>query len=328
MPWVKLFIDLLDDHKVGKLPRSPRLRFIELLLIAGECDADGGLINGGTPMTVADIAWRLRDSVESVGADIAALIAAGLLNVDSDVLCIVNFSKRQGRSQAEKRAQWRERKVRQRGNPPSGGNASRVTHAGIPPSDAGDSPPRVEESRGEEEESRGDVEGSAGAPPASSTPPSADDTGTPPNSDDTGKGKGRPRKSPANITMETADDDRVKAYLRILHQHEITPTNVGYIKERVSDLVLWEATLTRWAQGDGERSWGIKEFGKMFDNYDRRVIAASTKTPGDAKPSAQPQATPAPLTGAGKIAQETFERQQEGVAMALEYLKRGAYGNA
>ncbi len=114
MPWVKLWNDFLDDPKMGRLARSTRLTYIELILIAGECDANGNLTNGEIPMTVDDITWRLRVDKESFIADLKALMKAGVIQLLGGTYLVVNFEKRQGRSQTEKRAMWRERQTRYR----------------------------------------------------------------------------------------------------------------------------------------------------------------------------------------------------------------------
>jgi hypothetical protein len=102
----------------------------------------------------------------------------------------------------------------------------------------------------------------------------------------------KPRKLATNLTLDTTDDECVKAYLRILCQDEITQTNAGMITKRVSDLGLWVATLEQWARGNNGMSYNPTNFSAMFDNYDRRVIAANTPktTTGNGR---QPLAEPA-----------------------------------
>ena len=114
MPWIKLFTEFLDDTKIRRLTRSARLTFTQLLLIAGECDADGMLVNGDDALSLDDVAWRVREPIELITADINDLVVAGLVAADDGVLTITNFSKRQGRSQSDKREQWRARKQKQR----------------------------------------------------------------------------------------------------------------------------------------------------------------------------------------------------------------------
>lgn len=108
MPWIKLYTELLDDPKIGRMADSVKLRFIQLLLIAGECDSSGCLINGDTPLSSDEIAWRLRVDVSVLMTDINTLCAAGLIERCNDTFCIKNFAKRQGRPQFERQAKWRE----------------------------------------------------------------------------------------------------------------------------------------------------------------------------------------------------------------------------
>lgn len=114
MPWVKIWTEILDDHKLGRLDAATKWQFVALCLLAGECDAEGYLANGDEPLTVDDIAWRLRESPDDIEEALAALQDAGLVTEDEGCWLVVNFSKRQGRAQSEKRRQWRERKRRQR----------------------------------------------------------------------------------------------------------------------------------------------------------------------------------------------------------------------
>ena len=62
--WIKLYHEILDDPKMGRLPHALFRRAIEFFLMAGEYGRDGGL------PALADIAWRLRaDEIEPSGAD-------------------------------------------------------------------------------------------------------------------------------------------------------------------------------------------------------------------------------------------------------------------
>lgn len=145
MPWIKLYTELLDDTKIGKLPDIAKLRFVQLLLLAGECDADGYLLNGDAALTVEEIAWRLRVDAKILAEDIGLLQNAGMVACEEGAFVIRNFIKRQGRSQEEKREQWRDRQRKKRlsEQPEPVTSESRVTHA-----------PRVEKSREEKIESR------------------------------------------------------------------------------------------------------------------------------------------------------------------------------
>lgn len=114
MPWVKLYTEMLDDPKIGRLPDAIKWRFVSLILLAGECDQDGALQASDKPMSIDDIAWRLRMPSEQCEAEIESLLMCGVLELDADVYYLPKFSDRQGRPQSEKRAQWRERQARYR----------------------------------------------------------------------------------------------------------------------------------------------------------------------------------------------------------------------
>jgi hypothetical protein len=119
MPWIKVWTDILDDPKIGRLSAADRWQFMALCVLAGECDAEGYLANGDAPLFIDDIAWRLRERTDDMIASMERLSDAGLLCQDDDGSWFVtNFSKRQGRPQYEKRRQWRERKQRQREQSP------------------------------------------------------------------------------------------------------------------------------------------------------------------------------------------------------------------
>jgi len=114
MPWVKVYTEMLDDPKLAKIDEAIKWRFIELILVAAECDAGGAFIVGDSEMTIDDIAWRLREDKIKLSSDIELLIKAGILHKDGTVLEIPKFADRQGPTQKEKRASWKERQQKRR----------------------------------------------------------------------------------------------------------------------------------------------------------------------------------------------------------------------
>lgn len=122
MPWIKLYGEMLDDVKMARLTDAQKWRFVQLLLLAGECDDDGVIA-----MSNEDIAWRLRVSLEVLEDDLQVLEHLGLVEFDDTSCFIPKFESRQGRSQSERRAQWNARQQKQRGK--SVTRDSRVTHA-------------------------------------------------------------------------------------------------------------------------------------------------------------------------------------------------------
>ena len=158
MPWVKLWTDFLDDPKLGFVSDAAQLLFVKLMLLAGDCDAEGYLVNGDEPLTIEEIGWRLRINPATMQGPLTELTDAGLIKDDDGIILIVNFQKRQGRSQSEKREQWRKRKQRQRDKENVTGE-SPVTPASVTPLEG-----EGEETRSERE-SEGEGEKSVPPPP-------------------------------------------------------------------------------------------------------------------------------------------------------------------
>jgi len=130
MPWIKLYTEMLVDEKLFRLDDSLKWRFVQLLLFAGECDQEGVLS--------ADedyIAFRLSISHEKLLSDLKILQEHDLVYYDDDLFrwVVTNFSKRQGRTQAEKRKQWRERQQRHRNKDNSVTGDNSVTNEGVTP---------------------------------------------------------------------------------------------------------------------------------------------------------------------------------------------------
>src|SRR5512141_1351576 len=103
--WIKLYIEILDDPKMGKLPDSLFRRAIELFLLAGEFKKEGLL------QPIEDIAWRLRSSPEEVVEALNALSRIGIARESPDGWLITNFAKRQEASSSANRVRnYRERR--------------------------------------------------------------------------------------------------------------------------------------------------------------------------------------------------------------------------
>jgi DnaD/phage-associated family protein len=147
MPWVKLWTEILDDVKLAGLTDAQRWRFVQLILLAAECDAAGAIVTGDSRMTHAQVAWRLRCDEMTLESDTKKLIEVGLLS-DDGALIVTNFATRQGPTQEDKRKQWSERqkKHRERVKKSNVTSESRVSHAGVTPLEE-------EEEKEEEQES-------------------------------------------------------------------------------------------------------------------------------------------------------------------------------
>ena len=146
MPWVKLYTEILDDIKISRLTDAQKWRFIQLILMAAECDAEGALVTGDTPVTLEDVSIRLRCDIKIIEKDIEKFIAVGLAHIEDDVIVVTSFSGRQGPTQEEKRKVWRERQRKRRERV---SKESPESHGGVTP---------LEEEEDKEEEIEGDKE--------------------------------------------------------------------------------------------------------------------------------------------------------------------------
>jgi len=109
MPWVKVYTEMLDDVKLSRLTDAQKWRFVQLILLGGECDAGGALVTGESRVTLNDVTWRLRCDEITLSQDIEEFKKLGLITVEKGVFVISKFQERQGPSQSEKREQWRKR---------------------------------------------------------------------------------------------------------------------------------------------------------------------------------------------------------------------------
>ena len=102
--WIKLYHEVLDDAKMGRMPDRLWRRTIELFLLAGEHDRDGELPR------LDDMAWRLRVEPQDLMQEIHALSKMGIVTIEGDELLVTNFAKRQGASSsAERMKEFRKR---------------------------------------------------------------------------------------------------------------------------------------------------------------------------------------------------------------------------
>ena len=106
--WIKLYHEMLDDPKMGRLSDSQFRLAVNLFLLAGDCD------NGGALPAPEDMRWRLREPA-NFDADLDALLAGGILEENGGVLRVTQFSERQSAMPAEERARRRRERGRKTG---------------------------------------------------------------------------------------------------------------------------------------------------------------------------------------------------------------------
>jgi hypothetical protein len=96
--WVKLYIEILDDPKMGRLAHNLWRRLIELILLAGRTGNDGAL------PPVEEMAWTLRLSRDRLLEDLHSLAEIGEVHEAQPGSWIVtNFAKRQSPVPLEER---------------------------------------------------------------------------------------------------------------------------------------------------------------------------------------------------------------------------------
>ena len=102
--WIKLYLEILDDPKMGLLPDWLWRRAIELFLLAGENGNDGLL------QPVTDLAWRLRVSAEKLTESLLALSEVGVVHeTEPGVWIVTHFEERQTCESYDRVKRYRER---------------------------------------------------------------------------------------------------------------------------------------------------------------------------------------------------------------------------
>ncbi|MCA9929677.1 MAG: hypothetical protein KC419_14420 [Anaerolineales bacterium] len=104
--WIKLYDEILDDPKMGRLSDGAFRLCINLFLLAGRQDERDGRLP-----SLDDIAWILRLRTEDITALWEELERAGVVCTKDESPFVVNFDKRQGAiDDAERMRRYRERK--------------------------------------------------------------------------------------------------------------------------------------------------------------------------------------------------------------------------
>jgi len=101
--WIKLYHEILDDPKMGRLSEHLFKRTIELFLLAGEYG------NGGTLPCIDDMAWRLRTDVDVLQVDLENLQVCRIVTLIDGVWIVTKFAERQRpATEAERVERYRE----------------------------------------------------------------------------------------------------------------------------------------------------------------------------------------------------------------------------
>jgi hypothetical protein len=87
--WIKLYHEILDDHKMGMLPDHLYRRVIEIFLLAGEKNEKGLL------PAVEAMSWRLRTTPEELEKDLTELTEKNIVTKQSGNWMVTKFAERQ-----------------------------------------------------------------------------------------------------------------------------------------------------------------------------------------------------------------------------------------
>jgi hypothetical protein len=101
--WIKLYIEILDDLKMGMMSDYLWRRTVELFLAAGEYAEDGKLPK------LKQLSWRLRIPEEELLTVLKELEEHKITMFDGEYWYIANFTKRQTSESLERVRRYRER---------------------------------------------------------------------------------------------------------------------------------------------------------------------------------------------------------------------------
>ena len=102
--WIKIYHEILDDPKMGRMPDHLWRRTLELFLIAGEQDEAGMLPKLG------DMAYRLRVNDNELQNDLDELQELNIVHNSDGIWIVTKFAERQAPvSDAERMRRYRDR---------------------------------------------------------------------------------------------------------------------------------------------------------------------------------------------------------------------------
>lgn len=104
MYWIKLWLDILEDDKMGPLPDHLWRRAVECFLMAGKMNV------GGRLPSLRRMAWVTRQTEEKLEAELEMLSKLGIIAKSDDQYIVVNYAKRQSAASPARRMRaYRER---------------------------------------------------------------------------------------------------------------------------------------------------------------------------------------------------------------------------
>ena len=122
LPWIKMWIEALDDPKLLRLTLAERAAWWSLLQLAGKCDGEGKLVIGKAAMEIEEIADALHckpgEDRKALDSMIEKMESRGSLAWNGQhILTITHWEERQWvppsstrEAQAQRKRDQRERK--------------------------------------------------------------------------------------------------------------------------------------------------------------------------------------------------------------------------
>jgi hypothetical protein len=102
--WIKLYLEILDDPKMGRLANHLWRRAVELFLLAGREGNDGAL------PPVEEMAWTLRLAADKVIEDLHGLAEVGVVHeTEPGAWFVTHFKERQTSESYDRVKRYRER---------------------------------------------------------------------------------------------------------------------------------------------------------------------------------------------------------------------------
>lgn len=99
LPWMKMWLEALDDPKLTRLSLAERGAWWGLLKLAHKCAAGGKLLSGDQALDMDEIADALHiktsDDRQSLESMIAKMEKRGSLRLNEGVLTVVHYEERQ-----------------------------------------------------------------------------------------------------------------------------------------------------------------------------------------------------------------------------------------
>lgn len=111
LPWVKLYVSLLDNDIYKRLSMAARFSFVTALMLAQKCELDGALALRVGPLSVAEVCEYTKLPKAQQKAALEELIAVDLLSLREDGAYVVQrFKEFQEKGSADRVRAFRERK--------------------------------------------------------------------------------------------------------------------------------------------------------------------------------------------------------------------------